>query len=143
MTVRMVPSTGFAMAEYAESDARTTASAKSSVVTRGRSGSPSEKPQKNCARIAPELPRVPLADARDARGDLLERRGDVGSRVAVRNREHVDLVQALRTVRNEAGSRDDRAGKAPAVQVADRDHGVERTGKFTISVAPEQSAARV
>src|SRR6266567_475112 len=59
MTVRMVPSTGFAMAEYAESEARTTACAKSSVVTRGRSGNPSEKPQKNCARIAPEFPRAP------------------------------------------------------------------------------------
>src|SRR5713226_2635347 len=70
MTVRMVPSTGFAMAEYAESAARTTAPAKSSVDTRGRSGSPSEKPQKNCARIAPEFPRAPPTASSAKRRDI-------------------------------------------------------------------------
>ena len=59
MTVRIVPSTGRAIAEYADSPARTTAAPKPPVVTRGASGRPSENPQKNWARIAPELPRAP------------------------------------------------------------------------------------
>ena len=59
MTVRIVPSTGRAIAEYADSAAFTTAAPKPPVVTRGESGRPSENPQKNCARIAPELPRAP------------------------------------------------------------------------------------
>ncbi len=59
MTVRMVPSTGRAIAEYADSAAFTTAAPKPPVVTRGASGRPSENPQKNWARIAPELPRAP------------------------------------------------------------------------------------
>jgi hypothetical protein len=59
MTERIVPSTGRAIALQADSPARTTAAPKSRVVTRGLSGRPSENPQKNCARIAPELPRAP------------------------------------------------------------------------------------
>ncbi len=59
MTVRIVPSTGRAIALYADSAAFTTAAPKARVVTRGESGRPSENPQKNCARMAPELPRAP------------------------------------------------------------------------------------
>src|ERR1700693_2971627 len=58
ITVRIVPSTGRAIAAYADSDARTTAAPKSRAETRGESGSASENPQKNWAMIAPELPRA-------------------------------------------------------------------------------------
>ena len=91
------------------------------VVIRGASGRPSEKPQKNWARIAPELPRAPPTAwsasvfdisrtcrwriARDAGGDLLERRGDVGAGVAVGHREHVDLVEGLGRARRRSARR--------------------------------------
>ena len=144
MTVRIVPSTGRAIAEYADSAAFTTAAPKPPVVTRGASGRPSEKPQKNWARIAPELPRAPptawsasacdisrtcaLAHARDAGGHLLERRGDVGPGVAVGHREDVDLVEGLGPLGDEVRSRDHRPGEAVAVEVADRDHGLIGAG---------------
>src|SRR5262249_33714027 len=71
---------------------------------------------------------MPLSDARDSGGDLLECGGDVGSGIAVRDRKDIDLVESLGAVRNETRPRDDRAGETLAVQVADSDHDFKGSG---------------
>ena len=144
MTVRIVPSTGRAIALYADSEALTTAAPKARVVTRGESGSPSEKPAEELgqdrAGVAPRpadrlvrqslrhLADVPLPDAGDAGRDLLERRGDVRAGVAVGNRKDVDLVEGLGALGDEVRAGDDRAREPVAVEVTDRDQGLMVAG---------------
>ncbi len=105
-------------------------------------GEPAEELREDRAGVAPRpshglvrerarhLAHVPLAQAGDSRGRLLEGRGHVGPRVAVGDRKHVDLVERLGAVGDESRPRDDGTGEAPAVEVSDGDHGLMGAGSI-------------
>ena len=123
-----------------------------------RRADPPENPQKNCARIAPELPRAPptasSASARDISRTWRWRTRAMPAAIfwsvdatlvpvsPSGTGKDVDLVERLGAVRDEARSRDDRAREAAAVQVADRDHGLMGAGDPSGDAAGAARAVR-
>ena len=67
-------------------------------------------------------PDVALLEPGDPGGHLLQRAGEVGAGVAVRDGKDVDLVERLGALPHEVRARDHRPGEPPAVQVRDRNH---------------------
>jgi hypothetical protein len=82
------------------------------------SARPEERLVRGAARDGRE---TALARSRHRRRNAVERRGEVGARVAVRDRKDVDPVQVLAPRRDGARSGDERAREARAVEERDAD----------------------
>ena len=106
-----------------------------------RAGVAAGPPDRLVRERAGHLANMALPEAGDPGRNLLERGGDVGSGVAVRNRKDVDLVEGLGALGDEVRARDDRAREAAAVQVPDRDQGLIGAGNPSCD-RPERPAVR-
>ena len=139
ITVRIVPSRGSASDSRAYVAPAAMASANWAVVRAASVAARSPTPSRNCARIAPELPRAPSSAASATRvrswpacgsGPVaqrcehgLQRQREVGAGVAVGHREHVDLVDHFlaRDEAVDAGAQ--RGGELRAVEREDGRNG--------------------